>query len=99
LKYYNDYIPEKYGLDFVDRYPIVPVPKPRMVRSDTWVMSKGMNEKKMTDKERKRWKTLKKYIEFKDQCKKLNVILPWEKGYKVIFYIPFPKSYSNKKKI
>lgn len=38
-----------------------------------------------------------KYHAFKDHCRLLNVTLP-EDGYKVIFKIPMPKSWSKKKR-
>ena len=50
--------------------------------------------------QRDKWKgreCVKRYHAFKDECKAKNVTLP-ESGATVVFVIPFPKSYSNKKR-
>jgi len=64
---------------------IVPVPKPRMTRSDAW---------------RKR-RCVVRYWEFKDELLiKLgrDFVMP-ECDYHIIFYLPMPKSWSRKKRL
>lgn len=65
--------------------PIIPVAKPRMTRRDKWKPRKIVN----------------RYWIFKDHinylCNAQKFVLA--DAYKVVFYIPFPKSYSKKKSL
>lgn len=61
-------------------YPIVPVAKPRMTRSDKW----------------KQRDCVMKYRAFKDECKLHNLEVPEQSD--IIFVVPMPESWSNKKK-
>jgi len=63
------------------RYPITPVPKPRMTQRDKW-HKRGC---------------VVRYWDFKDEVRRLNVKLPAH-GAWVTFYLPMPKSWSNKKR-
>ena len=64
--------------------PIDPMPKPRMVNSDRW---------------RKR-KTVVRYWLYKDELRELvpDLVNNLAGSFRLIFLIPFPKSYSKKKR-
>lgn len=63
-------------------YPIAPVPAPRMTKSDKWRFPRRPR--------------VQRYFDFRDAVRKLGVKLPIP--YKVIFWVPMPKSWSKKKK-
>lgn len=67
------------------RLPVVPVPKPRMTRSDKW-------------KERP---VVMRYWAFKDELQKLAGELGFVLGpaFRVTFHLPMPESWSKKKKL
>lgn len=62
-------------------YLITPIPKPRMTQSDKW----------------KKRPCVLKYWAFKDQVKKLRIMVP-KNGSHIIFRMPMPKSWSLKKR-
>lgn len=64
-------------------YPITPCPKPRMTRGDRY--------------KRPMRPEVARYWAFKDEVRIRGVVLP-EDGAKVIFIMPMPKSWSEKKK-
>ncbi len=62
--------------------PIVPVPKPRMTRSDAW----------------KKRPAVVRYFAFKDELRGL-VRGSLEPDVSLVFYLPMPKSWSEKKRV
>lgn len=64
-------------------FNITPVPKPRMTQRDKW-----LNPPRPC---------VQRYWDFKDQVKRAQVDLPTS-GASILFKLPMPKSWSNKKK-
>ncbi len=65
-------------------YNITPVTKPRQTQRDKW-----LNPPRPA---------VARYRAFADDCRRLNMHIP-EAGAHIIFRIPMPKSWSNKKKV
>ena len=73
-------------------YNITPVPKPRMTRQDKWPNPPPKYKYKEWPRP-----AVKKYRTFCNQCNLEKVILPCY-GSHVTFVLPFPQSFSNKRK-
>lgn len=66
-------------------YDVVPVPKPRMTRSDKWKLSKGEGRNCVV-----------RYFTFCDQARRAKI--PYNNDVSVIFHMPMPKSWRKRKR-
>lgn len=67
------------------KYPITPVPKPRMTRSDKWKAGKDCRP------------PVARYWAFKDEVRLRKVFVP-ESDYHITFVVPMPGSWTLEKK-
>ena len=70
-------------MGFIEAFPIVPTPKPRMSQRDKWKSPPRP--------------CVARYRAFCDECRIRGVKLP-DQGATITFFIPMPKSWSAKKR-
>jgi Holliday junction resolvase RusA-like endonuclease len=88
-------LPDGTHVDVLYRFDIEPCPAPRMTQSDKW-----KTDPYHTDQSKRQRKPVAQYFAFRDKL----LSLCQENGYKltntlnILFIVPFPKSYSKKKR-
>jgi len=79
-------------------YPVVPHAKPRLTRGDSITMAKLRGRQRLNQRETKRAAALGKWLAYCDEVQLRRVRLDLEGFYHVVFCVPMPASWSQKKK-
>lgn len=72
--------------------------KPRMTRGDSITMAKLRGRRRLNERERKREAVLSRWLAYSDEVKIRGVRLELNRYYHLMFILPMPRSWSQRKR-